>query len=175
MVKRLEQNMGADAMAAATGRTHEQWRAILLGAGARQWSHSEIARHLMDAHGVDGWWAQGITVDFEQAHQGRLPGQRADGTFAVSRTQTVPGQRLDALATVADAVTARHGRPHGENLTAVMPVVRWRLDDGTRLAASAQVPNKSGTPVNLTWERLSGPEAMEDARAAIDAIFAELA
>ena len=76
MVERIEKNMGSEALRAATGRTHEQWRELLAGAGALEWPHKQIAEWLVREHGVDGWWAQGITVDFEQEHKGRLPGQQ---------------------------------------------------------------------------------------------------
>lgn len=173
MARSLEESMGAEAMEKATGRTHEQWRAVLTEAGALEWPHARIASFLVDEHGVDGWWAQGITVDFEQACKGRLPGQRADGTFTASKTATVPGEPLDALALVASAVTARHGEAHGQNLTASMPNVRWRLSDGTRLAAAVQGRNKSGIPVNLTWERLATAEAAVLAKAELEEILAE--
>ena len=165
MIKPLASNMGADALRAATGRDHDGWREVLRAAGALDWDHARIARHLVDAHGVDGWWAQSITVDFEQACQGRLPGQRADGTFAVSKTMTIPGERLIALDAVVQLVVGRHGEPHGQNLAASQPVMRWRLPDGTRLQAAAQQPNKSGTPIGLTWERLADPEALARAQA----------
>lgn len=171
MARPIERSMGPEALRAATGRDHEGWRALLLDAGAKAWPHARIARWLVEAHGVDGWWAQGITVDFEQAHQGRLPGQQADGTFTAARTRTIPGDRLEALDRVRAEVEARHGAPHGENLAASMPVVRWRLADGTRLAIAAQPPNRSGTPVNVTIERLPSADAMEPAREAIAAIL----
>ncbi|HHU40054.1 MAG TPA: hypothetical protein GXZ45_12345 [Propionibacterium sp.] len=173
MARRLEENMGPEAMARATGRTHDQWRVVLTEAGAMAWPHAEIARHLVDVHGLDGWWAQGVTVDFEQACKGRLPGQRADGTFSASKTATIPGEPLDALALVASIVTDRHGEPHGQNLTASMPNVRWRLADGTRLAAAVQGRNKSGVPVNLAWEKLPTAEAATLAKAELGDILAE--
>lgn len=154
MVKRVDTNMGADAMRAATGRDHRQWRDLLQAAGALAWSHAEIARWLVAEHGIDGWWAQGITVDFEQDRKGRLPGQQADGTFAVSMTRTVPGERLAALAEVRAAVEAVHGDAHGENL------------------AAAQPPKASGTPITLTAEKLADAAAMESARSELAAIFA---
>lgn len=171
MTRRIDRNMGPEALHRATGRDHEQWRGLLEAAGALEWSHAQTARWLVDEHGVDGWWAQGITVDFEQARKGRLPGQQADGTFSVSVTRTLPGARLEALAAVRAAVVAQHGEPHGENLTASQPVVRWRLADGTRLIAAAQQPNNSGTPVNLTLERLQDASAMAGAKAEIAALF----
>ena len=73
------------------------------------------------------------------------------------------------------AVEARHGAPHGEDLTASQPVVRWRLADGRRLAAAAQLPNKSGTPVNLTIEKLADASAMEAAKAEIEEILGAVA
>ena len=59
-------------------------------AGATELGHSKIARWLVEEHRVDGWWAQGITVSYEQARGLRAPGQRADGTFEASVTKTLP-------------------------------------------------------------------------------------
>ena len=173
MARPLEQNMGPEAMQRATGRTHEEWRVVLTEAGAMAWDHPTIARHLVEQHGVDGWWAQAITVDLEQACKGRLPGQRADGTFSTQKTMTIPGEPLDALAAVASGVTARHGEAHGQNFTTAMPNVRWRLPDGTRLSASVQGRNTTGIPVNLTWERLPTAEAALLAKAELEDILTE--
>lgn len=166
MVRRLESHVGDAAMRAATGRGHEEWRDLLADAGAMTWSHAEIAGWLV-GQGVDGWWAQGITVDFEQARRGRLPGQQQDGSFTASSTRTIPGSRLEALAAVTDSVRAVHGEPSAENLAASMPVVRWRLADGTRLTASAQPANSSGTPVTLSHEKLPDHPLLEEAKRAL--------
>lgn len=171
MARSMAQSKGPEAVRAATGRDHEGWRALLLDAGAKAWPHARIARWLVEEQGVDGWWAQGIAIDFEQAHQGRVPGQRTDGTFATSRTRTFPGDRLEALARVRAAIEAQHGEAHGANLAASQPNVRWRLADGTRLAIAAQAPNASGTPVAATLERLPSQAALEPARAALDALL----
>lgn len=172
MVRKHADAVSPEAVAGATGRTPQEWQTLLVAAGARDWTHTRIARWLVDEHGVDGWWAQSVTVAFEQQVQGRRPGQRADGTFTVTRTRTLPGSRLEALATVAAAVTAAHGKPHGESLAASQPNIRWRLADGTRLGAAAGVANRSGTPITLTWEKLPDEESAARARAACDALFA---
>lgn len=156
----------------ATGRHPDEWFAFLDVQQATGWTHTAIARWLVD-QGVDGWWAQGITVDFEQAVKGRLPGQRADGTFSTSKTATIPGEPLDALAAVATVVTGRHGEAHGQNLQASQPNVRWRLPDGTRLAAAVQGRNKTGIPVNLTWEKLPTAEAAQLAHAELVDLLTE--
>lgn len=159
--------MGADALRAATGRDHEGWRTVLAEAGALDWSHAETARWLVDTQGVSGWWAQGITVDFEQARKGRLPGQKSDGTFATSVTRTIPGARLEALAAVKESVQAVHGDPSAINLAASMPVVRWKLAGGGRLSAAAGAENSSGTPVTLTREKLASADEVAPAKEAL--------
>lgn len=180
MAERIEKNAGSEALRLATGRSREAWRALLLAAGAREWTHTATAEWLVSEHGVDGWWAQGITVDFEQEHKGRLPGQQADGTFVVAKTRTVPAAseaageaaaRLAALAVVRTAIEERYGEAHGENLTASYPVVRWRLDDGRRLSAAAQKPGKSGVGITLTFEKLADPAAAASANEEIASIF----
>lgn len=156
--------MGADALRSATGRDHEGWRDLLTEAGAMGWSHAETARWLVETQGVGGWWAQGITVDFEQARKGRLPGQKGDGTFATSATRTIPGERLEALAAVKESVQAVHGEPSAMNLAASMPVVRWKLEDGGRLSAAAGAEKTTGTPITLTREKLASADDVAPAK-----------
>ena len=47
MVDRIDRNMGAEAMRAATGRSHVEWRDLLQAAGALEWSHRQIADWLV--------------------------------------------------------------------------------------------------------------------------------
>ena len=51
----------------ATGRSRQDWFALLDAAGATGMAHADIARLLVDEHGVAGWWAQTVAVDYEQA------------------------------------------------------------------------------------------------------------
>ena len=79
-----------------TGRAWDGWFALLDAWGAARRPHPEIARWLVDEHGVGGWWAQGVTVAYEQARGLREPGQRRGGLYEVSATKTVnvPVERL---------------------------------------------------------------------------------
>jgi len=43
-----------------TGKSWEEWFALLDEAGAAERPHTEIARSLVDEHGLSGWWAQSI-------------------------------------------------------------------------------------------------------------------
>ncbi len=78
-----------------TGRRSGEWFAILDAWGAKEHSHKEIARHLMDAHEVEGWWAQSVAWMYELSRGMREKGQRADGLFeaTASKTIAVPVER----------------------------------------------------------------------------------
>lgn len=79
-----------------TGRNWDEWFALLDAWEASSRKHPEIARWLVAEHGVDGWWAQSITVGYEQARGIRAVGQRSDGTFSAtaSKTMGVPVERI---------------------------------------------------------------------------------
>ena len=85
-----------DGVETKTGRTWEQWFGLLDEWDATKRTHTEIARWLVDEQGVDGWWAQSVTVAYEQERGMRAPGQRSDGTYGVSASKTiaVPVRRL---------------------------------------------------------------------------------
>ncbi|HEX7779978.1 MAG TPA: hypothetical protein VF424_12085 [Vicinamibacterales bacterium] len=70
---------------AKTGRGLDHWFEVLDRFGAVEKGHTAAARHLYDAHGVDGWYAQGITVAYERARGVRGVNQRRDGGSDGSR------------------------------------------------------------------------------------------
>ena len=45
-----------------SGKSWDEWFAILDTWGATKRSHGEIARYVNEKHGVSGWWAQTVTV-----------------------------------------------------------------------------------------------------------------
>ncbi|GII01625.1 hypothetical protein [Planobispora takensis] len=85
-----------DAMTVRTGRSHEEWFALLDAWGATGRTHGEIARRLVEEHGVEGWWAQSITVAYERARGLRAPGQSRTGDFSISAGKiiNVPAERV---------------------------------------------------------------------------------
>ena len=65
--------------------------------------HRDIARWLNREQGVDGWWAQEITVAYERAIGRRQTGQRPDGyAISASKTVAVPVDRFFAGALRSD-------------------------------------------------------------------------
>lgn len=77
----------------ATGRTWDQWCELIDRSPDAAEGHAAVARALETDHGLDGWWAQTVTVGWERITGRRLPGQMADGTFTANKSRTL---KLDA-------------------------------------------------------------------------------
>jgi uncharacterized protein YndB with AHSA1/START domain len=89
--------VGDDAVRARTGRTWAQWFAALDRAGADRLEHAGIARLLAGRFGCPPWWAQMVTVAYEQARGRRVRHQTATGfTVSGSRIVDVPLRTLYA-------------------------------------------------------------------------------
>ncbi|MFB9310728.1 hypothetical protein BJY17_003453 [Agromyces hippuratus] len=157
--------IGDDAVLGATGRPRDEWFALLDEAGATGWKHQAIANWLVTEHGVDSWWAQAVTVGFEQARGIRLPGQRQDGTFEVSVTRTISGDVEPALRALAAVVTAQTGvEPLALNLAAKYPTARFPLGGGEFLLASASVRGAGKTSIGLVHGRMANGDDLADAK-----------
>ena len=147
-----------DVVRSNTGKAWDEWFALLDAWGGVERPHPEIARWLNEEHGVPGWWAQGVTVAYEQARGLRAPGQRRGGQFEVnaSRTVAVPVERLyEAFADPAvregwlpgATVEVRTARPARS--------IRANWDGGsTRLVIAFTARGESKSQVALTHERV---------------------
>jgi hypothetical protein len=76
-----------DAIRNGSGRGWREWITILDAWGATGHTYPKIARYVRDELGVDGWWAQSVTVGYERARGMRAAHQRPDG-FSVSVSKT---------------------------------------------------------------------------------------
>jgi hypothetical protein len=160
--------VGGDAVVAATGKAREEWFALLDEAGATGWKHQAIANWLVAEQGVDPWWAQGVTVGYEQARGIRSPGQRQDGTFEVSVTRTIAAEVEPALRALAAVVTAQTGvEPLALNLAAKHPTARFPLESGEFLLASASARGAGKTSIGLVHGRMQGGDGLAEAKATL--------
>lgn len=156
----------------ATNRPWGEWVALLDAAGARALPHPEIVPLVLAQIDVDSlynanWWAQGLTIAYEQHIGRRIPGQRGDGTFAGSISKTYPGSLDDALAAWQAIVAGRTEfiglRVAGEPASSATEKWRyWRcgLEDGSKVnvTVNAVGPGKSRIAVEHT--KLTSPEAI---------------
>jgi Domain of unknown function (DUF4287) len=149
-----------------TGRSWDQWFKLLDKWGAKTNKHPEIVRFLMDEHDVPGWWAQSVTVAYEQNRGMRAPGQRADGTYSAtaSKTVNVPVKKL--FEAVKDKelreqwlgdfeFDIRATRP-GKSIT-----VPWE-DGSTRLTFWFEAKGSKKSQVSLAHEKVAGPRQADD-------------
>lgn len=153
-----------DGVKRATGRTRQEWFALLDDWGARGRPYREIAAWLTTEQELSKWWAQKLIVEYEQARGVREPGVRRDGTFEVtaSKTVAVPCERL--FEAFVDPRRRRRWLTDGRMiLRGSEPGRSARFDcadGGSRVtvAFEAKGPTKAG--VSLAHQRIaSGSEA----------------
>lgn len=122
----------------ATGRTWLQWLAVLDKAGARKRSHKETAELLHSRHQLPGWWAQMVTVGYEQARGLRAKNQKPDG-FEVSVARTISAPVADAFAAWKDSSIRERWLPHTPmTIRKATPhkSIRITWSDGTNLSVN---------------------------------------
>jgi hypothetical protein len=86
-----------------TGRDLAYWYDVLDRLGAVEKGHTAAARHLYEAHGVPGWYTQGITVSYERARGVRAVNQRCDGDFEVSASKVMTTDAKTFVQAFTDA------------------------------------------------------------------------
>ncbi len=155
--------LAAERVRAATGRGWDEWRTLIDDAGLRDAGHTTIASWVAAEHGVDGWWAQGITVGYERITGLRLPGQMADGTFTANVGRTLDGSLdleglrallLEAREDLFPAMaTELRSRPTSRSLRIAFP-------EGSALI-SPEATTAGRLKVTVAHEKLPSQEAVE--------------
>ncbi|GAB3653809.1 hypothetical protein [Glycomyces tarimensis] len=175
---RRRDTMSDQALIEGTGVDWKTWLALLDDRDATSLDHAAIADLLVKEFGVDGWWAQSITVGYEQERGLREPGQRADGTYSATASKTVPVDTATAFEWVADderrslwlddlVLTQRSAAPPKS--------VRFDASDGTRVLVDLAVKGENTTAVQVEIAQLASGEAAAEAKAAWKERLARLA
>ena len=157
-------------LVAATGKTWDEWFAILDRWGGTKHTHIEIARHLADDLGAPMWWTQSITVEYERARGMRVKYQRPDGVFAVSTSKTVGAPIAQLYEAVVDDDRRSAWLTDGKMMYRTGTELRsghfdW---DGGPTRVHVWFVEKDGgkTTVAVEHERLDGPYEAELAKTA---------
>lgn len=165
-----EPGMTEAAIAAGTGAGWDHWFRLLDDWGAMTRSHTDIARFVRDDHGVDGWWAQAVTVGYERVRGLRARHQTTRG-FEVSVSKTIAATPEDVWAAFLEPrrrdrwLKAGHlgGRrrpgPVGRSATFDVP------SDGTRVVVAIDPRVDGRSTVTITRAGLASAEAVEAQRA----------
>jgi hypothetical protein len=165
-VEPARERVSEEAVVRNTGRSWEEWFAVLDDWDATTRSHRDIARHLREELGVPGWWSQTVTVEYERARGMRAKHQRPSGfSVTASKTVGVPVEVLfEAVLDRQDEWlpdgglslrTAQHGRS-----------ARFDWQDGrTRLIAGFDRKGEAKSLVAVEHERLADAEEGERMKA----------
>ena len=168
------------AVAAGTGEGWDHWFRLLDGWGATERSHTDIARFVREEQGVDGWWAQAVTVGYERARGLRAKHQTTRG-FEVSVSKTIAAPREEVWAAfleprrrgrwleAGDLGSRRKAGPVGRSATFDVP------SDGTRVAVAVEPRPDGRSTVTVTHEGLADATAIEARRATWKERLARLA
>ena len=168
------------AIVTGSGAGWDHWFRLLDGWGGTERSHTDIARFVRDEHGVDGWWAQAVTVGYERARGMRARHQTTRG-FEVSVSKTIAAPREEVWAAFleprrrerwleqGDLGSRRRAGVVGRSATFDVPA------DGTRVAVAIDPRPDGRSTVTITHEGLTDANAVEAQRAVWRARLARLA
>jgi hypothetical protein len=140
----------------ATGRDWRKWCAVLDKKGARDLSHTELARIINELHPAGGWWSQTIAVGYERLTGKRKLYGQADGTFTATVSKTLnaeSGLVYEAIRNEKKRAKWAPGQFALRNATR-NKVVRLDSEDGTRVTAYLQVKPSGKTVVALEVAKL---------------------
>ena len=170
-IRSHDQQVGDELIRAATGRSREEWYALLDDAGAQGWEHPRIARWLGGEHDVDGWWAQSVTVGYEQARGMRLPGQNSRGHFEAGATKTITATAQDVWPHLADDDLRSEWLDDDWPLvgTTEPRSVRFEAGDGSRVTVlleplAARADGRDRVRVAVQHARLPGEDAVMETK-----------
>ncbi|MCX5064568.1 DUF4287 domain-containing protein [Micromonospora lupini] len=151
-----------DLIRARTGHGWAEWFALLDAAAATERTHTQIARHLVVEHEVPGWWAQTITVGYEQERGLRAPGQRRGGGFEASASRTVAVSAARLFEAFADETVRARWLPGVEVRVRTATAPRsFRADwagGPTRVVVGFDAVGESKARVSVLHEKLVGAE-----------------
>ena len=77
-----------EAVRAKTGKTWAEWLRVIDRAGGKKMDHKSIAQFLQREKKLSGWWAQMVTVGYEQARGMRIKHEKPGG-FEIGASKTV--------------------------------------------------------------------------------------
>ncbi len=158
-----------------TGRTWEQWVAVLDRAGAAKKPHREIARYVSSL-GTPDWWSQMVTVGYERIRGLRDRGQRRGGGYEASKSRTFPvpvGALFDAFAS---APQRRRWLPVKIAVRSATPPKRMRVtwEDNTVVVLEFMAKGSAKSAVAIGHQKLPDKSAADAMKKAWSGYFDRL-
>jgi hypothetical protein len=151
-----------------TGKTWNQWFSLLDRWGAKEKTHTEIARYLTEDKDVPGWWAQTVTVFYERSRGLRLKHQQKDGfSISASKTVAVPVDVLyDAFVETRERKKWLPDASMSLRTSQPGRTARFNWDDGsTRIVVGFEAKGPSKSMIGLAHEKLPDADEAESMKA----------
>jgi hypothetical protein len=159
----------------STGKTWIDWLKFFDSIGAKNLLHKDIAlkvsEHLAGSISSPGWWAQNVTVAYEQHIGRRMPGQSSDGSYEVSVTKTLDGTLDEAFGWWLDKVYGSNelAGVSFSNEPKISKTDKWRhwrvsLADGSKIVVSTMQKAPVKALLSVTSQKLSSSDEVEKLR-----------
>lgn len=166
------QSIGTEAIARATAKSWSDWLAWLETQQARDLTHQEIAERIRERGDVSGWWAQTITVAYEQHIGRREPGQDCDGSYQVGVSKTLPTTLDEALARWSELMAGAESLSdipisRGPETSSTEKWRYWRcgLADGSRVSVHVHQKTAGKAVLGIQHDKLESLDQVEHWRA----------
>lgn len=164
--------MNIQALENGTGKPWAEIEEYLAGIGADQLTHKEIAQRLNDDDVATEWWAQSVTVAYEQQIGRRQPGQDCNGEYSVSVSKTLPGTMDNVLQMWLELVDGAESFSgidisRGPEVNSTQKWRYWRcgLTDGSRVNVNIYQKSEGKASLGIQHERLESTVQIEHWRA----------
>ncbi|MGP9538707.1 hypothetical protein ACT3SP_11895 [Brachybacterium sp. AOP43-C2-M15] len=154
-----------------TGTPLATWTERIDEAGGRDLDHAAIARMLPERWTIGEWWAQGVTVAYEQVIGRRVVGQSCEGDFSASASRTVPGD-MGAVRDRWDAFMTDVRREElGLEDPSLSDTASWRYwraaaSDGTRVSVNVTAKDEARSTLGIEHKGIETAEGREVWKAA---------
>lgn len=163
-------------LGAATGRSAAQWFEILDAEAATRLSHDQIVALVVDVYEAPEWGAQAVAVRYEQARGLPLPGLQPDGTFSVSASRSIRGDRVALLESGIARVTALvEAAPDETHRLADNTSAEWALPGGDVLTLTIGAQSSQNYAVTLIERRIRLPELVAALRTRLQKTVQQIA
>ncbi len=183
----MKDRIAEDKVVKATGHGWDHWFGVLNSFAVQGYDHTSAAKHLVEKHGVSMWYAQTITIQYEQERGLRGKRQKTSGEFecSVSRTISAPlASCWNAWANAEDlsawmncqhqqefVVAGRYSNSDGDmgEFTIIEPMQRIRFTwehpnhkPGSRVTIEFSEKEDARTLVRLVHGRLADTAEADD-------------
>jgi hypothetical protein len=164
MAKRVAAAAGisSEAVQAKTGKSWDQWFALLDKAGAHKWPHKDIAKYIYDEFDCPSWWGQMVTVGYEQERGLRVKNQLCSGEFSTNASKTFAAPVAKLFQYWQEPTLRSEWLPDSARITMRKAIanksMRITWHDNTLVEINFTAKDESRSQAAVQHRKLAGPQ-----------------